>query len=157
VFQPFVTGALAGGTHIAEAAHGAHELFKEVLTTSISVVVALLGLGLAFYLYQVRYGVTEKLKKAFAAPYRVLLNKYYVDEFYDSTFVQPGRVLCEQLSRVVDLGIIDGVVNLIAFVIGAVGQVLRPIQTGFIRSYAWYISAGAILLVILLWLGLGAK
>jgi len=156
-FQPFVSGALAGGAHVAEAAHGGQELFKEVLTTSISVVVALLGLGLAFYLYQVRYGVTEKLKRAFAAPYRVLLNKYYVDEFYDSTFVQPGRVLCEQLSRVVDQGIIDGVVNAIAFVVGAVGQVLRPIQTGFIRNYAWYMGAGAILLVILLWLGLGAK
>ena len=157
MFQPFVAGALAGGAHAAEAAHGAHELFKEVLTTSISVVVALVGLGLAFYLYQVRYGVTERLKRAFAGPYRVLLNKYYVDEFYDSTFVQPGRALCEQLSRIVDLGIIDGLVNLIAFVIGAVGQVLRPIQTGFIRNYAWYVSAGAILLVILLWLGLGAK
>ncbi len=157
VFQPFVSGALAGAGHVAEAAHGAQELIKEVLTTSISVVVALVGLGLAFYLYQVRYGVTEKLKKAFAAPYRVLLNKYYVDEFYNATFVQPGRVMCEQLSRAVDLGIIDGIVNAVAFVIGALGQILRPIQTGFVRNYAWYIGGGAVLLVILLWLGLGAK
>ncbi len=156
VFATFLAPAIAGMEHATEVAHEAQEVAQEVLITSISVIVALAGLGVAFYFYRARYGVTEKLKKALAGPYRVLLNKYYVDEIYDEAIVKPGSELCRQLSRVVDLGVIDGTVNLVALVIGAAGQILRPLQTGFIRNYAWYMGAGAVLLVILLWLVRGA-
>lgn len=152
LMQPFLNQALVSTEHLAHAAEHASELGLEIVGTSVSVVVALAGLGLAFYLYRAHFGLTEQLKKTFAVPYRVLLNKYYVDELYETAIIAPGRALSRQFSQVVDLGIIDGAVNLVAFVIGALGQIARPVQTGFIRNYAWYMGAGAVLVVILLWL-----
>jgi NADH-quinone oxidoreductase subunit L len=152
LMQPFLNRAILGTEHLAHAAEHAHELGLEAIGTSVSVVVAFAGLGLAFYLYRSHFGLTEQLKKTFAAPYRVLLNKYYVDELYEAAVIAPGRALSRQFSQVVDLGLIDGTVNLVAFVIGALGQLARPMQTGFIRNYAWYMGVGAILVIILLWL-----
>jgi len=150
---PFLQRTLALGTEKgAEEVHKASELLREGAAMSVSVVLALVGIFLAYYLYRMRWGVTERLKRAFSAPYRLVLNKYYMDEIYDRVVVTPGRTLAEAFDDVVDRGIVDGLVNFVAFAVGAIGQLLRPLQTGFIRNYAWYIGSGAVALVIILWL-----
>src|SRR5437773_1706272 len=45
--------------------------------------IALLGWGLAHYLYSVNLSAPNRLATKFQAAYRILLNKYYVDELYD--------------------------------------------------------------------------
>lgn len=150
---PFLQRTLAlGGEEVVEEVHRASELLREGVSMGVSVVLALAGVALAYYLYRMRWGITERLKRVFATPYRLLLNKYYVDEIYDSAVVSPGRAFAEAVDQVVDRGIVDGLVNLVAFVIGAIGQLLRPLQTGFVRNYVWYIGSGAVALVIILWL-----
>jgi NADH-quinone oxidoreductase subunit L len=124
---------------------------REAGVEALSAVIALAGIWLAFYLYRERTGITAMLKQTFAGPYKLLLNKYYIDEFYSGAIVEPGKELTVQLSRYVDSGFIDGAVNGAAWLIGALGQVLRPLQTGFIRNYAWYICVGAVLVIALLW------
>ncbi len=153
VLKPFlgkVLGAEAEGRVAQELAH-AKELGTEAILMGVSVIASFLGIFLAYYFYRARYGITETLKRALSAPYQLLYNKYYVDEFYQGAFVRGGQNFADFIDAEVDRGVIDGLVNSLAFIIGALGQLLRSIQTGFIRNYAWYMSLGALLIIIILW------
>jgi NADH-quinone oxidoreductase subunit L len=151
LLEQFLAPALPGGHAIVREGYEGMLMAREAGVEAISAVIALAGIWLAFYLYRERTGITAMLKRAFAGPYKLLLNKYYIDEFYSGAIVEPGKELTVQLSRYVDTGFIDGAVNGAAWFIGALGQVLRPLQTGFIRNYAWYISVGVVLVIAMLW------
>jgi NADH-quinone oxidoreductase subunit L len=114
----------------------------------VSVAFGLGGILLAYVFYVLSPAIPDGLAKAFSGPYRWMYNKYYVDEFYDATVVEPmidgSR---EFLWRVADAGIIDGVVNGAGETASAVGNLLRRAQSGYIRSYAGWVVGGAILFV----------
>lgn len=117
----------------------------------VSVAAGLLGIGIAALFYLVLPGLPEALAKAFRGPYRWIYNKYYVDEFYDSTVVRPmidgSR---EILWRVADVEVVDGAVNGVGTFSRAVGSLLRRAQSGYIRDYAGWVLAGSILVVVLM-------
>ena len=81
--------------------------------------------------------------------YELIYNKYFVDEFYDATVVRPvvdgSRTL---LWRTADAGLIDGAVNGIGKTARSIGGALKLAQSGFIRSYAAWVVAGSIAVVI---------
>lgn len=108
-------GEEAAGGH-GEAAAGGHgggsHFWLEVFLIGSSVLVGLLGIFIAYILYVKR--VDEEIPKKYAEKFpnvhRILLNKYYVDEFYDFAFINPskdGGVLMWKF----DYTIIDGIVN----------------------------------------------
>lgn len=79
---------------------------------------------------------------------RLLANKFYVDEIYDFLFVKP----VERLSRVfyyyVDIQGIDGIVNGIGSGVQALGSWFRRLQNGNIEYYLFGMVAGAILILL---------
>jgi NADH-quinone oxidoreductase subunit L len=116
-----------------------HDVGTERLFTGISVVIALLGIGLGFSLYR-RQPLREMPS--------ILENKYYVDEFYDATVVNPLASTSRGfLWQIVDVQIIDGIVNGAAGVFRGLGEQMRQTQTGLARSYAAAILAGAIVVI----------
>ena len=114
----------------------------------VSVAMGFGGILLAGLFYWVSPAIPEGLAKVFSAPYRWMYNKYYVDEFYDATVVEPvidgSRDL---LWRVADAGMIDGAVNGAGTVAQAIGGLLRRAQSGYIRSYAAWVVLGSILVI----------
>ena len=84
-------GAVAAGEHPVES-HGtaSHHLSRagELGLMAFSVIVALLGMLLAYRFYVARPEISERLARRFATAHTVLSNKYYVDEVYDATVVQ---------------------------------------------------------------------
>jgi NADH-quinone oxidoreductase subunit L len=71
-----------------------------------------------------------------------------VDEFYDATLVQPIRLLSENgLWKGIDVQAIDGAVNGIAEIVGGVGERLRRVQTGSVRTYAASLFLGVVLIL----------
>ena len=61
-----------------------------------------------------------------ADAYRVLQNKYYIDEFYVRYFINPARWVAERLvSEIVDKGILDGILHTIAAVATWIGNLFR--------------------------------
>jgi NADH-quinone oxidoreductase subunit L len=114
----------------------------------VAIAMGLGGIALAFLFYVVAPAIPEGLAKAFSGPYRWMYNKYYVDEFYDNTVVEPvldgSR---ELLWRVADVRLIDGAVNGAGTIAQAVGNLLRHAQSGYIRSYAAWVVAGSILII----------
>ena len=78
----------------------------------------------------------------------LLENKYYVDEIYDATLINPieeGSRL--GLWRIFDLGVIDGIVNGVGRGARTLGSYARQLQPGFVRSYAAIILLGVLFVV----------
>ncbi len=107
------------------------------------------GIALAYLFYMVSPGLPDALVSTFRAPYDWIYNKYYVDEFYDSTVVRPlvdgSRAL---LWRMADARLVDGAVNGIGFVSKGLGNILRRAQSGYIRNYAAWVVAGTVLVIL---------
>ena len=115
-----------------------------------SLAAAGLGILVAWQFYLKSTEWPDRLAERFSGLYRVLVNKYYVDQFYDSLVVRPVRAGSEKfLWHAMDAGLIDGgLVNGTARVTAGVGGVLRRMQSGNLRSYAAWVLLGAVL-----WLG----
>ena len=88
------------------------------------------------------------MARTFAPLHTLLLNKYYVDELYDATIVQPIKVVSQQgLWRGFDVGIIDGAVNGTGALVSGGSAVLRRLQTGSVRTYAGSLFVGVVLVL----------
>jgi NADH-quinone oxidoreductase subunit L len=121
----------------------------------MAVSVALAGLA-AFTAYRFYAGrsreVPAKLAAQFAGAHRVLLGKYFVDELYKKAIVEPTKALAGFCWRVIDDGLIDGVlVNGTAKVVGLFGSGVRALSTGNVQTYAGVLFVGLWALVVI-WL-----
>ncbi len=117
----------------------------------VPMVAGLSGIALAYILYVLAPALPESIANAFRPVYTLLYNKYFIDEAYDSAVVNPtidgSRTL---LWRAIDAGAIDGTVNGVGKTARNIGAILRLPQSGYIRSYAGWVVAGAILVVIVM-------
>jgi len=109
-----------------------------------AIIVALVGIFIAYYLYIKRTELPELFVKRFPRLFRTVNNKYYVDELYYAVFVRGLFGLGRFLKRVVDEIIIDGIVNGIAYVLKGLGSLIRLVQAGYVQGYAFGMIAGAI-------------
>ena len=136
----FVTKAYAAGAGGAEAQSGSIEGTLMIG----AIIVALLGIFIAYYLYIKRTELPERFVKRFPRLFRTVNNKYYVDELYYAVFVRGLLGLGWFWKRVVDEIIIDGIVNGIAYVLKGLGSLIRLVQAGYVQGYAFGMIAGAI-------------
>ena len=125
----------------AEHASGNAEWFLMVLSTVLAV--GAITFGLKFYQNLEK---SQSLAKQMSGLYRLLLNKWYVDEVYDALIVQPIRKVSEVFWRTVDVGLIDRFVMLFGKVSDRTGSTVRLIQTGSLQFYTLMLLVG--LLVI---------
>jgi NADH-quinone oxidoreductase subunit L len=138
---------------------------------ALSVGVALGGILLARQFYLLDPALPERLMNRFRGLYITLLNKYWVDEIYDTLFVNRAKGLGTFLARF-DLNVIDGGVNGSAWLTRLTASIsgfldywvvdfavrrsdlfyylsypLRRLQTGIIQNYAAFTVAGILLIV----------
>jgi len=162
-------GSVVGGGAEHEASAG-----MVILLMSIAIVIALLGWGLAHFLYAVSPMTAEGWAERFSGAYRVLLNKYYVDELYDLLFVEPLKrlgALLDWFDRTVIDGLVRGVgrltdwgasgstwiekhivyagLNVIGYGNHLAAREGRKMQSGMVHHYAAIIVAGLFLLVLI--------
>ena len=113
-----------------------------ILFMVISSVVGLAGIAFAWSRYRERVPSDEPTN----ALHKLLANKYYIDEVYNSLIVQPikngSHFLLWQL---VDNGIIDGIVNGVASIVRFIGGLLRRLQTGIVQAYIVSMVLGIVL------------
>ncbi len=143
-------GILAiGGTleHWLEPVVGSHEAAHAtpvwVATTVILVVVAA-GIAIAYRMYATRPVPAEV---AAGSALTVAARKdLYGDAFNEEVFMRPGQVLTSTLVEVDDKGV-DGAASGLAALVRRLSDGFRQLQTGFARSYALSMLAGAALVV----------
>ncbi len=128
-----------------------HSHFEEILLMVISVVAALGAIYAAYTIYTKKREIADKAAESFKGLYNTLLNKYFVDEFYEAVIINPIKKVSESfLWKVFDVAIIDGIVNGTAKLIDYSSGVIKKLQTGLVQIYALTMLVGVAL--VLLWI-----
>jgi len=123
----------------------------DVVLMLISLAVALAGWRLAHRVYVQEPQLEAQWIQRWQGYYTLLVNKYYVDEAYARLIVRPLYVLSDLLLwRVFDIGIIDRLVNGLARFVRLDSQLLSSVQTGYVRTYALTLVAGALVMLFVL-------
>ena len=123
---------------------------------AVSVVAALGGIAVGVLRY--RGGAFERAPvfSGLGGWWRWVSNGYYLDSIYGNLLVLPGKLAAAWVAFVADKSIIDGAVNGVGWLVRRLGSSLRPLQTGFVRTYGAGLAAGTVgLLVYLLSRGTG--
>src|SRR5579864_9225146 len=142
-FERFLAPAFSAQTMEAAAQDDV-----ETVLMVVSILVAFAGIGIATYYFLKNCRAAGRLAARFAGIQALLLHKYYVDEIYDATIVQPIRIVSEDgLWKTIDVGVIDGTVNGVARSVSESSEVLRRIQTGSVRAYAASLFLGVVLIL----------
>ncbi len=168
--EPILTGVLPE-TGAIKIVH--HAFLKEFFLMAASVVIAVVGIWLAYEFYHTKRIAPELLAQKWPKLYQLLLHKYYVDEIYDAAVVERTKDLGTLLGRfdanVIDgVGvngagwlarftstvsmwwdrwIIDGLLNFGAKLMQLFSYPVRLLQTGLFSSYAMLILVGLVVLL----------
>jgi NADH-quinone oxidoreductase subunit L len=143
---------------------------EEIILMGASVTIAFAGIGLAWFLYLKRTDLPDKIAKSLGGFYRLVYNKYYVDEVYDALFVNRAKDLglalgsfdrnvidgagvngagwltrfISKVSMWWDTWIVDGSVRLGSFFVYCLGFVSKFLETGYVQNYMLLIVVGLI-------------
>jgi NADH-quinone oxidoreductase subunit L len=149
----------------AQEGHGSGEAEVgrgvELGLMGFSVLVALIGIGVAYKFYVTSPEVSDRLATNWSGAHRLLSNKYYVDELYNATVVSGtfglGRalwlvdrrgvdgvvngtgwitIISAWFSGLTDRTVVDGVVNLVGRICEEGSFWFRKLQTGLVQNYA---------------------
>jgi len=124
-----------------------HPVSTEYLLMALSVVVALLGIFFAYRFYVKSPDLPKSLAQRFSFPYKLLLNKYYVDELYFKVVINPLLKFATFLWQFFDVKVIDGFANGLANTVNWFAGIGRKVQTGYVRNYALAMVFGVILIL----------
>ncbi len=168
-FAQFLDPVMA--RHAEGAAEAASAGSMEYLLMVLSVAIGLAGIWLAYRWYIERPEVPGKIAAAYPFLYRLVYNKYYVDQIYDAMFVNRMKDLAltlgsfdvgvingigvdgsgwltrttSRISMVWDSWIVDGLVNLAARIVWVLSYPVRMLQTGRVSRYALFMLLGVLI------------
>jgi len=130
------------------AAHEHSHAFEYTLMGTAIAVILIVWMA-AYNRFVKRATIPAADEKEFNAPVKVLYNKYYVDEIYNTILVKPLDHIAQLFHQLVDNKLIDGIVNSTGTLTNSASGLLRRAQTGHIGFYifAMVVSIAAILLL----------
>ncbi len=123
-----------------------HSMAFEIIMMIFSMAVAAAGIFTAYRMYIVKPELPTRVAEKYPATYDLVYNKYYVDELYDATVVEPIKAGSDFLWTGVDDKVVDGAVNGSAGVVAWLSAHLRKLETGFLQNYALAILAGVVII-----------
>ena len=135
---------VVGGHSMHEA-----ELLSPVVVSVLALVLVALGVGFAIIKYLLNE-VPEVAPTEVSVFTKIARRDLLQDDFNEAVFMRPGQSITRGL-QTTDTTLIDGAVRGIGRIAIGAGNILRTTQTGFVRSYAMWILAGAIALVATIW------
>ena len=143
-----------------------------VILMVLAIAIAFGGIWLAWSMYNTDSRTAEELESNHPGLYRLLLNKYYIDEVYQASIVNPiyrlmntlwsfdakvvdGAVngsslitlVTSRMSGIFDLRTVDGAVNGVASVTKFTSQVLKFIQSGMVQNYLFVMLLGVFVML----------
>jgi NADH-quinone oxidoreductase subunit L len=113
----------------------------ELVSSVISVVLALAGIALAYWVFVADPARRLRLLPA-PAGREVLQDQYRFDEVYEEAVVQPGRDLGDVLTTRVERVGIEGSIAAVVHTVVDAGRGLRVVESGLVRAYAFAMIAG---------------
>ena len=132
---------------LAEHYHGIGSFFAHAFQ-GYAVYLAFAGIFCAWFLYMKQPQLAESLKQKLHIPYKVLSNKYGIDELYQTVFANGSRKIGAFCDSFGDRLLIDGLlVNGSAKIINWFSVKVRNIQTGYLYHYAFAMIIGLLILL----------
>jgi NADH-quinone oxidoreductase subunit L len=134
---------------------GASSFLQGATLDVVSVTIACIGIFFAWTVY--RRGLADPevdpLDRRLGPFGRLFGHAYYYDESISRFVDGPLRGSAGWLARVFDVGIIDGAVNGVGWLVRETGSGFRRLQSGFVRNYALGVVLGtvALLAYLLIW------
>jgi NADH-quinone oxidoreductase subunit L len=123
---------------------------------ALSILAGVLGIVIAAVMYWFKPAIAASMNEG--GLYRLIYNKYYVDEIYSALIVKPIELFSRFiLWKGVDEFLVDGAVDGGSRQIRGIGAVLRRMQSGEIRNYAAWVMAGSLIVLIILGLAGGSR
>ncbi len=124
---------------INEIKHDQIPMWLLLITPTLVVI----SIPLSFYFYVSNTKILEEFKNTNLPLYNFLLNKWYIDELYDSLFVNPAKKIGSFFWKKGDVETIDrfgpdGISKLIKIISNKAGR----LQTGFVYDYAFAMLIG---------------
>jgi NADH-quinone oxidoreductase subunit L len=133
-----------------EAAH-LEEHHVEIATilalAAVSVGAGIIGIVIAYLMYVRGRPDPAAVTRAAGPVYRLLVNKWYVDELYDHRIVDWMRALFGAMWAF-DVHVIDGIANGIGRLAAIGGSGARRFQTGVVGNYALTIVVGLLVIIV---------
>jgi NADH-quinone oxidoreductase subunit L len=151
--------AAAHGEPAEGEAHVSRQV--ELGLMAFSVLIAIAGIALAYRFYVTKPDISEQLAARWAGAHRLLSNKYYVDELYGATIIAATfksarglwtvdrnvvdgavngasklTVISSWFSGLTDRTVVDGLVNLVGWIVQESSHAFRRLQTGLVQNYA---------------------
>jgi proton-translocating NADH-quinone oxidoreductase chain L len=112
-----------------------HFLHTNWLLMFTSIIIALVGIGIAYWMYVVEPSAADHMARRMATLYEFSRSKFYFDEIYELMIVKPMTIFAH-VCRIVDAYLLDGLVDLIGQVPALLGYLMRPWQDGLVQRYA---------------------
>jgi NAD(P)H-quinone oxidoreductase subunit 5 len=141
-FEEFIT---APGK-VVEVAHE-FDLNEFLVMAGSSVGIGLIGITLASLMYLSRKIDPSAIAAKIPALYNLSLNKWYIDDIYNSVFVIGLRRVARQVMEV-DYRVVDGAVNLAGLATLLGGEGLKYLETGRAQFYALIVFGAVLGLVV---------
>jgi len=110
----------------------------EYMIGGLNVILALLGMGLAYKLFAQNAQEVE----ADTLFKKLAINKFYIDEVYEFFIVKPLLWMSDLIAKVIDPKIFDGFINLNVWAYLSSAGLFAKLQNGKVRYYALYILVG---------------
>ena len=114
-----------------------------------SVLIGLLGIGIAYIMYKKETTIPDRLTATFKYSYKWAYNKFYIDEVY---LFMTKNIIFRYISTPIawfDRHIIDATMNAIAELTQNVSFRIRGFQSGQLQKYGFVFISGAVILAIL--------
>ena len=119
-----------------------------------SVLVATIGFYIAYIFYYKKPRTAAALAAKLPALYRLVENKFYIDEVYSAVIVTPllmfSRIF---LNGLIDGGIVNGAGAAAGGTTKGLSSLVRRVQSGNIRSYAGWLALGAAAVLLVMVFG----
>jgi NADH-quinone oxidoreductase subunit L len=149
-----VTGAFGQflGHSVSGEAPGFFQGFFGILAHPlplISLLVAGLGIFLAYAMYSAKWLSAEAVGRVFKPIYTLFYRKYWIDELYEKVIVV--RVLVDGIFKalsIFDSRVVDGAVNGVASGTAEASGAIRRTQTGQLQAYGIAIAIGIVAIAV---------
>ncbi len=128
--------------------HGSLSL--EMLLMVITILLATVSAGIAYYMYATKPSVAKALSEKLRPLHELIANKYYVDEIYQAVLIQPLVKASRLLWVKVDIGLVDLATYKLTDFIRSAGEGLRSLQTGQLQTYTLMMLVGVVATLLLL-------
>lgn len=122
--------------------HG--EPSMEVTLMGVSVFLAVISAGIAYHFYIRSPGTPKKIAESLGAFYRLVFDKYRIDELYFGGIINPIVRGSQRLWYYVDVNVIDRTTYVMSDVVRGGGAFVRSLQNGNLQLYAMYIGLGIV-------------